>query len=150
MACLPSTGSPSAIGPVNSAFNEARDGYKNNNNKQVSLKDDCVMSSNHRCCAERRWLDACVKEARKNGVAPHKTAAYIRRKFGSRISVFRFRHDGSFGCTVPCVWCQKELERFDITVSFVDDSGRWCDGRVSDGTLPKPVLTAGQRRMLNK
>eukprot|EP00889_Picochlorum_renovo_P000260 jgi/Picre1/27290/NNA_000259.t1 len=40
--------------------------------------------------------------------------------------------------------------KYDMRVHCVDASGQWMDARCSEGTLPKPVLTAGQRRMLNK
>lgn len=134
---MPSSAAPCKPRNCNNAFNGACDSIH-------------ITTSTHRCCAERRWLDACVREARKSGVPKHRLVAYVKRKFGSRISVFRFRHDGTLGCALPCAWCQKELERFDMKVTFVDSEGQWCDGRVSDGTLPKPVLTAGQRRMLRK
>lgn len=142
--------SPARV-PASSASSKPRKANNGFNGATLAVESKRdVTSSNHRCCAERRWLDACVREARKAGVQKHRLVAYVKRKYGSHISVFRLRSDGTFGCAVPCVWCQKELERFDIRVSFVGSDGRWCDGRVSDGTMPKPVLTAGQRRMLNK
>ncbi len=139
----------SLLGNATSIFNEANSGTKDYN-KMYSLDTKGLVWSTHRCCAERRLLDSWVQQARRQGVASHKMVAWIRRKFGSNISVIRYRHDGSLGCAVPCVFCQKELERYDMRVHCVDSSGQWCDARCRDGTLPKPVLTAGQRRMLNK
>lgn len=130
------------MGNATSGFNVA--------NSEIKDTCDSGTSSTHRCCAERRLLDSWVQQARKQGVPSHKIVAWIRRKYGTHISVIRYRSDGSLGCAVPCVFCQKELERYDMRVHCVDASGQWMDARCSDGTLPKPVLTAGQRRMLNK
>jgi len=99
------------------------------------------------CC---RLLDSWVHQAKRQGVPSHKIVSWIRRKFGTHISVVRYRSDGSMGCAVPCVFCQKELMRYDMRVHCVDSSGNWLDARLTDGNVPKPVLTAGQRRMFNK
>ena len=138
----------SSLGNATSIFNEANTGIKYYNKTPCESRE--MMMSTHRCCAERRLLDSWVQQARRQGVPSHKMVAWVRRKFGSNISVIRYRHDGTLGCAVPCVFCQKELERYDMRVHCVDSSGQWCDARCRDGTLPKPVLTAGQRRMLNK
>lgn len=139
------------MGIATSIFNEANSGIKEYNNMYtVHTRATGTVVSTHRCCAERRLLDSWVQQARRQGVPSHKMVAWVRRKFGTHISVFRYRHDGTLGCAVPCVFCQRELERYDMRVHCVDASGQWCDARCTDGTLPKPVLTAGQRRMFNK
>jgi hypothetical protein len=139
-----------------SVFNEVNSGTKGYNEvdgDKRKLNDGLgpTIASTHRCCAERRLLDSWVQRARRQGVPPHKVISWIRRKFGTHISVLRYRSDGSLGCAVPCLFCQKELERYDMRVHCVDASGQWMEARCSEpGALPKPVLTAGQRRMFNK
>lgn len=108
----------------------------------------CLMAKDFVCCC--RLLDSWVHQAKRQGVPSHKIVTWIRRKIGTHISVIRYRSDGTMGCAVPCVFCQKELMRYDMRVHCVDSSGNWLDARLTDGNVPKPVLTAGQRRMLNK
>jgi hypothetical protein len=115
-----------------------------------------------------------VAAARRHGVPQHKVVPWVRRKLGPSVVVVRFRGDGSLGCSVPCVLCQRELTRFDLKVHCFlggtstaaggsdgegggaeagggDGGGgpRWFCGRMSDVGAPTPVLTAGQRRTLN-
>ena len=119
-----------------------------------------------------------MASARRHGVPQHKVVPWVRRKLGPSVVVVRFRGDGSLGCSVPCVLCQRELTRFDLKVHCFlggststpgggDGSGgcqaggseaggdgdgggpRWFCGRMSDVGAPTPVLTAGQRRTLN-
>lgn len=79
----------------------------------------------------------------------------MRRKLGPAVVVLRFRGDGQLGCSVPCVLCQRELQRFDLSVHcYLGGDGapgerQWFRGRLSDVGAPTPVLTAGQRRTLN-
>lgn len=120
-------------------------------------------------CPNCRLLDTWVLAARRHGVPSHKVVPWVRRKLGPAVVVLRFRGDGSLGCSVPCVLCQRELNRFDLQVhcyvgagpgggsdkSAVDGAaaarheGGWFSGRLSDVGAPTPVLTAGQRRTLN-
>ena len=74
--------------------------------------------------------------------------SWIRRKLGGHIIVIRFRSDGSLGCTVPCVFCQKELMKYDISIHCVTTSGTWYRGRLNDANAPEACFTTGQRRML--
>lgn len=117
--------------------------------------------------------------ARRHGVPSHKVVPWVRRKLGPAVVVLRFRGDGSLGCSVPCVLCQRELNRFDLQVhcfvgagpggggtasggagsaastsasagaATAGPEGEWFSGRLSDAGAPTPVLTAGQRRTLN-
>lgn len=96
-----------------------------------------------------------MQHARRHGVPSHKVVPWVRRKLGPTVVVLRFRGDGSLGCSVPCVLCQRELTRFDLSVCcFVgqdaaDGAPCWYRGRLTDEGAPTPVLTAGQRRTLN-
>ncbi|KAL4857982.1 Glutathionyl-hydroquinone reductase PcpF [Chlorella vulgaris] len=102
-----------------------------------------------------KLLDTWIAAARRHGVPQHKVVPWVRRKLGTAVVVLRFRGDGRLGCSVPCVLCQRELQRFDLQVTcYLGDlaaSGepQWFSGRLSDVGAPSPVLTAGQRRTLN-
>ena len=102
------------------------------------------------CIVPCRLLDSWVSQARRKGVPPHKVIYWIRRKIGTHISIIRYRSDGTLGCAVPCVFCQRELTKYDMRIHCIDSEGEWFNGRMTDGNIPKPVLTAGQRRMFNK
>lgn len=111
-------------------------------------KDGLVGCSNtHRLCAERRLLDEYVADARRHGVPGHKTAAWIRRKNGNKITVVRWKMDGTLGCSVPCVFCRRELARFDMRVRCVTADGMyWFDGHVTAADAPVSKLTSFQKR----
>jgi hypothetical protein len=66
------------------------------------------------------------------------------------MAVFRFRADGTPGCTVPCVWCARELLRYDLRVSCTTGAGAVFSGRLDAADAPAALLTAGQRRMLGR
>jgi hypothetical protein len=91
-----------------------------------------------------------MTEARKHGVPAHKTISWIRRKIGGHIAVVRFRSDGTEGCAVPCVFCQREIIKFDLQIHCSTGDGSWYSGKLSEAGAPTPVLTAGQRRMLKR
>lgn len=78
----------------------------------------------------------------------HKTVSWIRRKLGGHIVIVRYRKDGTLGCAVPCIFCQRELVKFDIHIHCVDAQGSWFSGRLDDTDAPEPVFTTGQRRMM--
>jgi hypothetical protein len=81
-------------------------------------------------------------------VPPHKTVSWIRRKIGGHIVIVRYRKDGTLGCAVPCVFCQRELVKFDIHIHCITTEGSWFSGRLDDNDAPQPLFTTGQRRML--
>lgn len=97
-----------------------------------------------------RLLEHWQGEARRHGVPSHKVIAWIRRKIGNHITIVRYLNDGSLACAIPCVFCQKELKKYDMRISCTTEDGTWFHGRLSDGGAPTPVLTAGQRRMLKR
>lgn len=97
----------------------------------------------------RRLLESYKQQARRSGVPPHKTVAWVRRKLGGDVAVWRRTVDGVLGRAAPCVFCARELQRFDIRVHCpLDSSGAWFSGRVGDPGAPEPQLSGGQQRML--
>ena len=86
-----------------------------------------------------------MQEARRRGVPPHRVVAWVRRKLGGGLLVVRFRTDGSVACAAPCILCSREIERFDLKVVCVDESGAWFSGRLSDPGAPPQRLTTGQK-----
>ncbi|KAH7618735.1 hypothetical protein NADE_005584 [Nannochloris sp. 'desiccata'] len=88
------------------------------------------------------------EDARKHGVPNHKLVSWIRRKIGGHIVIVRYKGDGTLGCAVPCVFCQRELIKYDIHIHCITTNGTWYSGRVDDINAPPAVFTTGQRRML--
>ena len=86
--------------------------------------------------------------ARRHGVRPHQYAAWIRRKNGPDVAVWRQLKDGSLGCAVPCVLCQKELLRFDMRVYCSMSGGCWYHGRLDEEGAPPCKPTTGQSRLM--
>lgn len=81
---------------------------------------------------------------------PRGVVRFVRRKLGADVAVVRQRSDGSLGCAAPCIFCQRELRRFDLRVHCSLGGGRFFSGRLTDCGAPAPTLTGGQRRMLNR
>jgi len=108
-------------------------------------------TSTHRCCAERNVFDKWVRLAIKQGVPPHAIISWIRRKSGGVIVVERYLHDNTPACSIPCVFCRKEIQKYDFIVKCTVRTGDDApfEGRLSDPTSPPSCLTCGQRRMLS-
>ena len=113
----------------------------------MAMQNQWNHSSHLSPLTSRRLLDWWVSEARRHGVATQKVVSWIRRKMGGRISIVRYRCDGTLGCSVPCVLCQKELKRYDLHVYCTTGSGIVFSGRLTEEGAPPAALTAGQRRM---
>lgn len=103
--------------------------------------------SRARTRAERRLLDTWVSQARSSGCRPHQVVRWVRRKVGSDIVVWRVRADGSAGCSLPCVLCQRQLQLFGLRVTCTTSDGRLWRGHLgkSDDS-PVCKSTSGQRR----
>ncbi|KAG2490482.1 hypothetical protein HYH03_011111 [Edaphochlamys debaryana] len=107
---------------------------------------DC--ESDHRACAERRLIDSWAAEARRHGQRPHQVAAWIRRKAGPRVAVWRRLQDGSLGVSVPCVCCRQLLTHLGLSVCCVTAGGGWWGGRLDEPGAPESKPTSAQRRLL--
>lgn len=113
---------------------------------------DLEATSTHRCCAERNVLEKWVRLASKNGIHPHSIIPWVRRKMGGYLVVRRSLCDDSPGCSVPCILCLREIQKYDLVVrcTFDAEDGRPCifEGKfVPENTPPPSVLTRGQKRM---
>ncbi|GAB4820720.1 hypothetical protein N2152v2_007766 [Parachlorella kessleri] len=97
-----------------------------------------------------RLLQTYITAARRHGARAHSVVSWVRRKLGADLVVIRQRSDGTFGSSVPCVYCLRELTRFDLRVHCTLDGGGVFSGRLTDSGAPKSTLTTGQRRMLGK
>ena len=62
-----------------------------------------------------------------------------------RIAVIRWKMDGSFGCSVPCVACRRELIRYGIRVCCFTADGTWFEGKMDDPGAPPSKISSGQR-----
>jgi hypothetical protein len=56
--------------------------------------------------------------------------------------------DGTLGCATPCVFCQRELLRFDLRVHCSQAGQSWFSGRLDEAGAPESKPTTGQRRLL--
>lgn len=104
--------------------------------------------STHRCCAERRLLAAWERQARQHGVAAHAITVWVRRKVGPHISVWRFQKSGTLACATPCVFCARELRRFDMRVHCSQGDNEWFSGRLEGPEAPEARPTSGQIRSM--
>lgn len=95
-----------------------------------------------------RLLQTYVQQARKQGVPPQKLVAWVRRKLGGGIVVWRYTADGGIGRAAPCLFCSRELQRFDLLVDCSLGGGQWFHGRLSEPGAPTPQLTGGQQKVL--
>ena len=102
------------------------------------------------CAVPCRLLQAYITAARRHGARAHSIVSWVRRKLGADLVVIRQRSDGTFGSSVPCVYCLRELTRFDLRVHCTLDGGGVFSGRLTDSGAPRSTLTTGQRRMLGK
>lgn len=112
------------------------------------LEVACVSPNTTHTHAERRLLSTWVHEARKRGVRNHAVVAWVRRKVGPHISVWRHRHDGSLACATPCVMCSRELARFDLRVNCSQGGDAWFRGRLGEDGAPESRPTMGQIRTM--
>jgi hypothetical protein len=81
-------------------------------------------------------------------VPPKKLVPWVRRKLGGGVVIWRYTSDGGIGCAAPCLFCSRELQRFDLLVDCALGGGSWFHGRLSEPGAPKPQLTGGQQKVL--
>jgi hypothetical protein len=103
----------------------------------------CVCST-HRCCAERRLLNAARETARRRGVRPWAFARWFRASFGA-LQVVRHTRDGAVATSLPCVLCRRALEAAGARWTAVTRDGAY----VTDRDAPPSELTARQRATWN-
>ena len=112
-------------------------------------------------CAERRLLDTWTQKGRKKGVPQQSIIAWVRRKLGPEIVVWRFTSAGELACSVPCLLCllclpcllcRKQLIKFGFRVTWHTETeqghGAWYSGTLTEAEAPKSQLTSQQRLML--
>ena len=99
------------------------------------------------CCAERRLISKLQRDASKHGVrSGSPTSAWIRRKYGSCITVTRVLNNGSFGCSVPCADCRREISQMEMRVCACGPDGLWFISPISDVPPSKLSSLAIQRK----
>ncbi|MEW5306531.1 MAG: hypothetical protein WDW36_008989 [Sanguina aurantia] len=133
----------------NSPNNTHKSNNNNNNTEPKGLPAGVsfgATTSNHRCCAERLLLDSLTREARRHGFRSHHVIAFVRRKAGPDLSVWRQLSDGAVGCAAPCVLCHRAICNFGLRVHCPLLDGTWFSGRLTDDGAPPGVATSGQAR----
>ncbi len=98
--------------------------------------------------AERRLLGSWIVEARKRGLRNHQIVTWVRRKVGPDIMVWRYHGDGLLACATPCLFCARELQRFDMRVHCSQGDETWFSGRLHEEQAPEARPTAGQIRTI--
>jgi hypothetical protein len=106
--------------------------------------------SDSRCCAERNMLSDHIRLAQKRGVSAHSIVSWVRRKYGTKIVIWRELANGQMGCSVPCVICSKWLQRFDLRITCIGPDTKWWTGYVTDPDAPKSKLTSKQSQTMLK
>lgn len=97
-------------------------------------------------CAERRLLQMWRDEARRHQVASHDVTHWIRRKMGSKITVWRTLSDGRLACAAPCNLCRIAIETFMFKVQCSMNHDCWFKGRMDDDDAPPLKCVYSQRR----
>lgn len=108
-----------------------------------AIKSNDAVSSSHRMCAERAYIEREIEIARRRGVRPESLRRYIKRKIG-HLAVYRFTKDGCLAVSCPCRLCREALLEYDIRVTYVDRDGTIVS-RIRPDEIPDDVLTTSQR-----
>jgi len=70
---------------------------------------------------------------------------------GGVVEVERLLRDQTPGCSIPCILCRKELERFDVRVECVIVTGeRSYSWRIRAPDSPVSVFTSLQKRQFTR
>lgn len=102
-----------------------------------------VATNTYECCAERNLIRQALEKGRRKGVRAHEAARWLRRKFGGDMTVWRYRADGSLGCSVPCALCRPVLQRFGFRVHAVTQDSAWFHGYLQPEPEPEPEPERG-------
>lgn len=81
-----------------------------------------------------------------NGVSNAKFSSWVHRKFGEMI-IYRTKHMGIDGTSLPCVLCRKAVDKNHITWNAYDGD-RWINSNRTS-YLPKSKSTSKQKRNFN-
>lgn len=103
--------------------------------------------SSHRCCAERNLLDYWKHVAIKHGIGRHRIIPWIKRKL-RHIHIFRISGDGDLCKSYPCIFCRREIEKYDLHCTCIDASGN-INHKLRAEQLPRTVFTSSQKKLFN-
>ena len=112
-----------------------------------SIDSDDAVTSTHRMCAERRFIERERIRALKRGVHPTRVVQYLKRKIG-HLAVWRLTKTGDLATSCPCELCREQLIEIGLLVSFVDHAGNLVE-RVPASSCPAGILTSAQRNRLH-
>ena len=112
-----------------------------------SIDSDDAVTSTHRMCAERRFIERERVRALKRGVHPTRVDQYLKRKIG-HIAIWRLTKAGDLATSCPCELCREQLIEIGLLVSFVDHAGNLVE-RVPASSCPAGILTSAQRNRLH-
>ena len=89
-----------------------------------------------------------MKAAAKHGIPRAQRIAWVRRKFGGHMVVWRERGDGTLGCCTPCVLCRIAILAHDMAVHVLTADATWYHGKLSSPSAPASKATSGQARSM--
>ena len=107
-------------------------------NSQI-IENDCI------CCAERKMIHYMLRLCAKKGFSLNEFPSWLHRKHGTMV-IYRLRHDGTEGISIPCVMCRKRIDKFKIRWSAFDGTDRVGS---SSKIVPVSRPTNKQRRWMN-
>ena len=89
--------------------------------------------------------------ARRHGVKAHARVAWVRRKFGGDVTVWRpvGGLGQALGVSTPCPLCRRTLIEFGLRVHCCVDAEaqRWYHGHLDEPRAPVSKPTSGQARV---
>ena len=92
-------------------------------------------------------IKVLLRKGTKSGVKIHNFSAWLHRKYGNLV-IWRDRHDGVLGTSLPCVLFRKAIEKYNIQwVAYTGDG--WIHSKRNIDILPKSKPTNKQRRYMN-
>ena len=123
------------------------DSYTFSKGNHCILKDDdnniilpsVYTGSNCHNCAERNLINIFYKASIKHNVTSYKRTVWIYKRM-KKITVL----NSTGGPSIPCIYCKKELDKYNPIITYKNCEGNWISERSHDITESK--MTSGQRK----
>lgn len=86
-----------------------------------------------------------LREANRKGVPSESFGSWVHRKYGD-LTIYRKRRDGLTGCSLPCVLCKREMDKWRLQWKAYDGT-QWVHSLQSDN-IPPSRPTSKQKRLI--
>ena len=80
------------------------------------------MKNTFECCAERNLISYLYFIATKKGIHKNKQTRFVASECRV-IKIWRYKSDGTLGCSKPCIKCQKSIEKLGSDIIYCDYYG---------------------------